>query len=118
MDDFDVAPLDPPNLNSCMLAGVVQRKVERAGEQPQGLRFSVRYGKDWGNGHKSTLEIPCSTSSQHVETLRTWLKPGVVVVKGEVSRRGTAGEESNLGIYARRVERMSPESTLVGGREC
>ena len=96
--DFQTEADCEPNLNSATIAGKVIKSEVIKGKTV-GLVFIVGYQKHWPSG---TQEIPlrCYISGQErVENLR-WLKAGeVVLVKGEVTDKGS--------VYAHQIEQFS-----------
>jgi hypothetical protein len=101
MNDLEVDPLDSPNLNSCVVAGIIGPEVST---DKSLMRFTVAYQKAWPDGGTSTIHIPIVAKPQ------PWLKPGeTVLVKGELQRRQSRGSPQHDGaleVYAYHVEHL------------
>jgi hypothetical protein len=100
MDEAFLSEADcVPNLNSATIAGKIMT-CEALKGKTVGMSFLVGYTKTWPNGGTQDIPVRCYVTGTRVEQVKSWLKPGeVVLVHGEITDKNA--------VYAHVVERLS-----------
>src|SRR5262245_29091780 len=97
MNTYDVQPLDPINLSSVVLGGIVAEVIR----EDKRTRFVVHVVKQWSADRASTMAIPCITGAC------PWLRAGSpILIKGELQ----STSERGLEVYGYSIQDLSPSA--------